>query len=200
MEPQPDFDWYVARTASRSELRASQEIEKEGFEVFVPQVVSPDRPEGHEVTPLFPGYIFVRCPNERELWPRFRAGCKIWGWVMFGDQIPCLPGRVISDLKGRWDEINRDGGLWRRFRTGEQVRVVSSGMEGLAQVLEESKSPNANVRILMEFMGRRVKTQVPWKNLRALDGQPPHPPRAPRRTRGRNRWVRGHGPMTRSQV
>ena len=81
MGSQPEFDWHVARTEPRSELWASREMEKEGFEVFVPQVLSPDRPEGHEVTPLFPGYIFVRCPNERALWPQFRTGCKIWGWV-----------------------------------------------------------------------------------------------------------------------
>lgn len=193
---QTRFDWYVAWTEPRSELRASFEIEEDGFEVFVPQVVSPDRRQGDEVTPLFPGYIFVRCPSERDAWPKFRSGCKIRGWVKFGEYIPNLPDPIVSELKERWNEINRDGGLWRRFTAGERVRVVSSSMDGLACVLEESKSPYANVRILMEFMGRKVQAQVPWKNLRGLDDQPPNLSRAPRRTRGKHRWVRGHKPMS----
>lgn len=197
---QPKFDWYVARTEPRSELRASIEMEREGFEVFVPQIVSPERPEGHEVIPLFPGYIFVRCPDLREMWPQVRSGCKIRGWVIFGDDVPCLPESVITDLKKRWNEINRDGGLWRSFQAGERVRVVSTGMDGFARVLEESKSPYANVRIMLEFMGRAVQAQVPWKNLHALDSQTLNRPRTSRRTRGRRRWVSGYKPITRPQV
>ena len=92
--------------------------------------------------------------------------------------------------------MNRADGLWTQFRPGEKVLVVSGKMESLAEVLEEPKSPEARVRVLLDFMGRRVSALVPWHNLRQVQGDAADGPigRRRRRTRGGGRWVRGFGP------
>jgi transcription antitermination factor NusG len=116
------------------------------------------------------------------------------GWVKFGGEIPWLPDEIMSALIERSELINREGGLWTRFQPGEKVQVVSGHLEGLAEVIRGAKSPNARVQVLLEFMGRQVRAQVPWDSLRPIDDHPVEKQRAPRRTRGKNRWVREFRP------
>ena len=100
-----------------------------------------------------------------------------------------MPEEVITELKLRVDRINRDGGLWRRFRTGEKVNVVSGNVETLAEVVSEAKSPEGRVKVLLNFMGRMVEAQVPRHSLWPAEGASAAARRLPRRTRGRGRWI-----------
>ena len=117
------------------------------------------------------------------------------GWVSFGGDIPSLPDNTVAELMEHWEAVNRQGGLWRRFRPGEKVRVVSHSLEGLAEVVKEAKSPHSRVQVLLQFMGSLVRAHVPWENLQPIEDRLEEKPRPPRRTRGRGRWVRGFEPL-----
>jgi transcription antitermination factor NusG len=126
---------------------------------------------------------------------------KIAGWVSFGDVVPSITDEVMTDLMKQVDAINGANGLWRRFKVGEKVRVDSGPFQGLAEVIEEAKSPSTRALVLLQFMGRLVQTQVPWVDLQPGSNLPVEPAeqvemvRSPRRTRGRGRWIRGHRPV-----
>ena len=186
--------WYVARTEPRAEFLAASELSRDGIEVFFPRITALHPRMGHPDTPLFPGYLFVRFDPESEGWPSFRPIHRILGWVTFGAEVPWLPDRVIGELRERVDAIDRDGGLWQRFQRGQMVRVVGHNLDSLAEVIEEARSPQGRAKVLLQFMGRLVKAQVPWENLRPAQAPPVETHRAPRRTRGGGRWVRGFGP------
>ena len=186
--------WYVARTEPRGEFLAAAELARDGFEIFSPRVKEPTSRRRHADYPLFPGYLFIRWDLEAGEWPSFRRVHRITGWVRFGGEIPWLPDEVVAGLMERWETINRQGGVLKRFPPGEKVRIVSGSLQGLAQVVEEAKSPQARAKVLLQFMGRLVQAHVPWESLRPLDNQPADGTRIPRRTRGGGRWIRGFGP------
>lgn len=187
--------WYVIRTDSRSEYMATKELESEGFQVFFPRVRSPHPRGGHHDIPLFPGYLFLNIDPDLEGWPTFRQSSKILGWVRFGGEIPWLPSSVIDELRHRLEEIDDDGGLWRRYQPGEKVLVAAGSIESIAEVVEGTKSPQGRVKVLMEFMGRIVPALVPWSDLRPVeDATQVAPLRPPRRTRGNRRWLREFKP------
>ena len=186
--------WYTARTQPRSEFAAAAELERDGFEVYLPKIKAIHPRAGHLETSLFPGYLFLRCDRESQDWPTFHQAHHVAGWVNFGGEVPWLPDETVDALKERSDSINQDGGLWHRFEAGEKVQVVSGNLEGIAEVLESAKSPDASVQVLLQFMGRTVRAKIPWKDLRAVAGQSPANrqttnARPPRRTRGKGRWT-----------
>ena len=181
--------WYAARTQPRAEFLAANELVRDGFQVFFPRIKALQPRKGHDHDPLFPGYLFLRCNPETDGWPAFRPAHRLIGWVNFGGEIPSLPDEVVDELQERSAAINREGGLWRRFRAGELVQVVSGNLEGLAEVVKETTSPQARVQVLMEFMGRLVRAQVPWEKVQPAGDQFTHKPRLDRRTRGRGRWI-----------
>ncbi len=188
--------WYVLRTRPRSEGVAAAALEREGMELFLPRVRRPDADAGGASAPLFPGYIFLRQDMEGKRLPPLDRFPGVLGWVEFDGVVPTVPDEVIADLARRVEAINHGGGLWARFQAGQRVRVVSEHMDVLARVLEEPRSPQARVRVLLEFMGRLVSAQVPWASLQPVQSDAGLPAQAhkARRTRGRGRWTKGFGP------
>ena len=180
----------MVRTQSRADHLAADELTRNGFEVFSPRVkgLTSRREEGE--SPLFPGYLFLRCDLERKTLPSFRTTPRVLGWVRFEDDIAWVPDQVVEEIRKRSETINREGGFRRRFRSGELVRVVSGAIQGLAEVIEDSKSVQSNVRVLLEFMGRSVLTQVSGFDLQPVDGPTWTKHRSDRRTRGKGRWIR----------
>lgn len=186
-------NWYVLRTEPRAEHMASAELDRAGFEVFSPRVKNPSLHGGHVEVPLFPGYLFLRCDFAEDA-PTFKqVAPHVSGWVNFDGVVPPLPEEFIDALRQRLANIDDKGGLWRRFRRGEKVRVVAGNVQEFAEVLEEPKSPQARVRVLMEFMGRLVPAQVSWENLRPAEEENVSSNRSARRTRGKGRWIQGFG-------
>ncbi|MDA1349482.1 MAG: hypothetical protein O3A47_11570 [Chloroflexi bacterium] len=188
--------WYVLRTKPQSDHIAAGNLARQGFEVFFPEVVVPQPGTRQPKVPLFPGYLFIRLHTDDDVWPVVNLVPGVMGWVRVDGHIPTVPDEVVHELVERVEAIDGGGGLWTRFKAGQTVRVVSGKIESLARVLEEPKSPDSRVRVLLEFMGRQIPSDVPWHDIRAIDGESGVAPRGrrPRRTRGGGRWIRGFGP------
>jgi len=190
---QPGMKWYVIRTEPQADYLAAGELRQAGFEIFAPRVqTARPRREG-QLAPLFPGYLFLRWDLEGEGKPSFQNAPHVSGWVNFGGVTPPVADEIVTELADRVETINHEGGLWRRFKAGEKVRIVSNVVESLGEVVEEARSPNSRVKVLIEFMGRLVTVQAPWESLQPIEEKPREKMRPPRRTRGRGRRIRGAG-------
>ena len=188
--------WHLARTRPLCEYLAASALERGGYEIYFPCVLTPRPRSGHGDAPLFPGYLFVRSGQNGDGLPPIQHIVGLAGWVQFDDTLPLVSHGVISDLDRRLKKLNKEGGYWRRYQPGEEVRVMWGLVESLAEVLEEPKSPDSGVHVLLKFMGRLVPARVAWQDLRPIADVSISAPeeRRPRRTRGRGRWVRGFGP------
>ena len=186
--------WYVIRTKPRSEALAGAEMERSGYEVLLPLVEESSPLRGRTVAPMFPGYVFLRCGDGTTEFPSLSLRSHMLGWVNFGGTIPTVPDEIIDALKEQLDVIGQEGGLWKQYEAGEMVEVLSGNVQSMARVVEAPKSPQAKVKVLMEFMGRLVPAHVPWENLRQSNQTEIRAARRERRTRGGGRWVRGAGP------
>jgi transcriptional antiterminator RfaH len=193
--------WYVIRTKPNSDGLAASAMEREGFKLFFPRVNVPTGEHRRKTVPLFPGCLFLRCDFRAHTLPIVSRFPGVLGWVRFDGNVPHLPDEVIAELQNRIDAIHGSGGLWQKFRAGQLVRVSHGKLDALAIVLDEPASPEARVRVLLEFMGRQVPATVPWRNL-SLDPAPSDesPLKRNRRTRGRGRWIREFGPKAVTQT
>ena len=181
--------WYVIRTEPRGEYRAYDELGRGGFEVYFPRAKAPQMRTSNEDLPLFPGYLFLKCDASDEGMPTLSLAFHVLGWLSFGGVVPSLPDEFVDQLRSQLEDINQEGGLWRRFHSGEKVRVVSGNLETLAEVVEGSKSPRTRVKVLMEFMGQLVPTYVPVENIQSAESEPAERRQQTRRTRGKSRWI-----------
>ena len=189
--------WYVVNTEPGVDHLSSRELARDNFEVFSPRVRDPQSRNDRGDIAVFPGYIFLRVDLEEER-PAFKSVHRVRGLVHFGGDVPWLPDDVIEELANQVKTINGQDGLWQKYSAGDTVQVVSGFMEGLGLVVEEAKSPQSKAKVLLEFMGRMVRADVPWHNLRtpgpgSIGAEDWERWRAPRRTRGKKRWIKGYG-------
>ena len=183
--------WYVVRVQPRADQVADSELQCNGFETASPRIKVLRSKKAHTETPLFPGYLFLRWDFDGVGKPSLREFPHVVGWLNFGGIAPPVPDEVVASLTNQVEAINN---LGRHFKPGDKVFVASNTVQSLAEVVEEAKSPEGRVRVLLQFLGRRVSVQVPWQNLQPVERQPSPKTRVPRRTRGRGRWIRGVGP------
>lgn len=188
--------WHLARTRPRSEYMAATALERNGYELCLPRVKTPRPRPGHDDSPLFPGYLFIRENSNGNGLPAIHRMAGLIGWVEFDGVVATVPHEVIDEMVKRIDAINSDGGHWKRYKPGEQVRVGTGKIDALAEVLEEPRSPESRVKVLLRFMDRVVQARVPWQDLQPLnDGwAAQYFERPARKTRGKGRWIRGFGP------
>jgi transcriptional antiterminator RfaH len=166
------------------------EMTRADIEVFSPMVTFDGIKHDNRAVPLFPGYLFMKLDQDAYERPSFRYSQHVLGLLNFGGEAPWLPDEIIDALKERCDNLNERGGIWRRYHKGDWVQVVNSTIQGIAQVVEDGKSSETPVRLLLQLFERLVPIQISRHNLQPLE----NPPASPRKTRGRGRWVQGFGP------
>ena len=187
--------WHLARTRSRVEYAARDQLRALDVEVFMPCVRSPQPRPARDDTPLFPSYLFVRLDPDGDR-AALRSVPQLIGLVAFDGDVPEVDERVIEAIAARVDAINAGGGLRMVPADGGRVMLTVGQTEVPAEVVDHA-SPGARVRVLLEFLGRQVPAEITVGSA-ALTGSKKPVDRmlsapVPRRTRGRGRWIQGYG-------
>lgn len=147
-----NLSWLLVATKPRSEFVARQHLERQGFEVCLPQITLRKRRQGkwQQVTePMFPGYVFVGVVlGECDIAPiRSTQGCH--EVVRFGGQLVPVPASVMRTLLSyALAPLNET----KNFLAGERVRLESGPFEGLEAVFDKSRGQD-RVQVLVTVLG-----------------------------------------------
>ena len=195
-------NWYVLRIKSRSEASVANELERDGYNCFLPQVKGLRRNKIMALAPLFPGYLFLQVEIRSSGAELARNRKGVLGWLRTDDNIPFIAEETIANIRRQVTEINGSGGLWKRFRPGDKVRVVSGKLDSPGKVTGEPDSAQGNVRVTLHLMGRTITARVPLHTLQPVNEQPraDSAPRRSRRTRGRGRWINSQAAVGAAQT
>jgi len=192
--------WYVVRTRPRSESLAADKLEQSGYQIFSPVVVHPPEKDRRGFSPLFPGYLFIRLDQPSNISNLHSNEFPILGILNFGGEAAWLADSVIENIRIKCEQLNRDTNTWTRYTPGDWVQVVSPAIQGIGEVVSGGKTAQARVKVLMELFERIVPVSVSRVDLRPFEGPLQTKTTAPRRTRGRGRWIRGFGSRSSSTV
>ena len=156
-------EWLVVRTKPRQERVAVCHLRQRDVEPYCPQFLEPPwhtrAPKGP--TPLFTGYIFVRCePLLRLNAVTFCPG--VAHVVRFDRQLAIVDQGVIDALKLREAErgyivpMETECGI----APGSKVRVMAGPLTGIEGVFRGYLRGGQRARVLMEFLRRRNVVEV----------------------------------------
>lgn len=155
-----DLSWLLVATKPRSEFVARLHLERQGFEVCLPQITIRKRKQGkwQQVTePMFPGYVFVGVVlGKHDIAPiRSTVGCV--QVVRFGGQVVPVPASVMRKLLNYAQApLNETKAL----RAGQHVRIESGPFEGLEAVFERPQGAD-RVLLLVRVLGEVRPVAVP---------------------------------------
>lgn len=153
--------WYAVRTKPRCEAFAEANLQRLGVEVFLPMLI-----EGKPMsvvnrklaTPLFPGYLFVRCamPAQHRA-VSYATGVK--SVVSFGADPAIVDDLIIDSIKGQ--AVNgvieiADG----TFVPGRAVRIHDGPLCGLDAVFEKKLNGTSRVVLLLKAISYQARVVI----------------------------------------
>ncbi len=155
--------WYVVHTQPHGEDRARLNLERQGFDVYLPKYLKHRRHARrieHVRRPLFPRYLFVRFDAERAQWRSINGTLGVAYIVSHGDQPIPVPDRIVDAMQARHNEDDLvvlhspDS-----FQAGQKLEIVDGPFAwhtGLFQRLDD----NERVVLLLDLLGRQVSVTV----------------------------------------
>lgn len=154
--------WYLAQLRPGGLNRARSNLQRQGYQCFMPSLEVTRRHAGvmrAARRPLFPGYLFVGLEPGRQPWRKINSTYGVARLVTLdGKQPTAVPEAVIEELQSRCR-----GELWapdpEDLRPGATVRVLNGPLaETIATI---ARVPEADrVIILFQMMGRTVRATI----------------------------------------
>jgi transcriptional antiterminator RfaH len=160
--------WYLVHTKPRQERCALENLERQGYQCFMPVIPSEKLRQGLlTVTdePLFPRYLFIRLGqgDSAKSWAPIRSTKGVSRLVTFGAE-PAKVNEGLIDIL-REQETSAKTSPERLFKPGDRVRLTEvpfAEIEGIYQMADGER----RVMVLIEILSKSVTVHVAPASLR----------------------------------
>jgi transcriptional antiterminator RfaH len=110
------------------------------------------------VEAMFPGYLFAKFVYSEQ--HRAVENCHgVAGVVRFGDRLAILPENIVTELQskaGAEEVVTLDSAI----KIGQPVQIIEGPFRGLDGVVTHLLSAKERIRVLLEFLGRSLETEI----------------------------------------
>ena len=155
------LNWYLVYSKPRQERCSLENLERQGFECFLP-LISVEKLRRKVIVvlqePLFPRYLFIRLDASQEgrSWNPIRSTTGVSRLVTFG-QIPAkVDDQLVATIRS---SVSGVGIRQRHFEPGEVVRINDGPFAGLEAVYQMPDG-DARVMVLIDILSKKVSLSV----------------------------------------
>lgn len=155
--------WFVVHTKPRQEAVAREQLERQGYPVYLPRLSLPRLRRGRwsdTVEPLFPRYLFAQVEVGEQALAPIRSTRGVTAVLKFGNRYAEVPAALIEALRARADEsgmhVLADSGL----RKGDRLRIIAGPFEGFEAVFECERGADRS-RVLLDVLGASTSVTLP---------------------------------------
>ena len=160
--------WYLVHTKPRQEKSALENLERQGYQCYLPILPSEKICQGRLMVtdePLFPRYLFIRLGrgDSAKSWAPIRSTKGISRLVSFGVEPAKVDDGLIELLRAH--EASAQGEPERLFKPGERVRLTEApfaGIEGIYQMADGER----RAMVLIELLSKPVAVRTSPASLR----------------------------------
>ncbi len=158
--------WAVAVLEPSGERKAALNAGRQGFDVYLPRVLTVNKRGLPAVQWMFPRYMFVKIVDQ---WNVLRSTFGIQDLITFGKEVGKLPPNFIQGLKDRevpWDDdvqvidIRTNRQKANGYQAGDIVRATEKAGPWEGLVGEVASCPQGRIKVLFDIMGRRTPIEV----------------------------------------
>ena len=155
------FNWYLIYSKPRLESSALENLERQGYECFLPLItIEKLRRKALMVVsePLFPRYLFIRLDGSQEgkSWNPIRSTTGVSRLVSFGQ----VPAKVDEALVTAIRNTASSAAVQQRhFVPGEALRINQGPFAGLEAVYQMPDG-ESRVMVLIELLSKQVSLSI----------------------------------------
>jgi transcriptional antiterminator RfaH len=157
--------WYVVHTKPRQEARALENLQRQGFECFLPTLpVQRQHRSGVRVAhePMFARYLFIRLSSTDQNWAPIRSTLGVSTLVRFGLHPAKVPEGLIEFLR-----VAPQADVARLYAAGDEVHIRGGALQGLS-ALYQGHDGEARAFVLIDLLGKPHTLSVALNELRRV--------------------------------
>ena len=162
--------WYLIHTKPRQELRALENLERQGYECYLP-LLPTEKIQQKLVAivdePLFPRYLFIRLDSSQsgKSWAPIRSTLGVSKLVTFGMEPAKVDHALIEFLRESEAKILEQP--QRLFDVGDRVLVTDGPFAGIEAIYQMSNG-EGRVMVLIELLSKPVKVVMAPQSLKKV--------------------------------
>ena len=155
--------WYVVHTHANAEQKARSHLVRQGFEVYLPMYsrrISHARMVTWSPRPLFQRYLFVELDTGVDSWRKIHSTVGVQYMICQDERPVAIPEGIIDEIRSTEDSAGRiSPGKRIALNCGDVVQITSGAMADQVGLFE-SRTADERVVILLNLLGREVRTTV----------------------------------------
>lgn len=163
-------EWFILQFKSNSHHIAAKNLNRQGFETFLPLHDTTSRRTSRFINtskPLFPGYMFIKFDRAESVWHKINSTYGVSRLITFNSILKSIPTTFVDNLMKRYDLSGRLLPI-HKFKKGDQVTVFKGPFANFIATIETYESEQ-RVWVLMDLMGRKTKIQTSSDALDPID-------------------------------
>jgi transcriptional antiterminator RfaH len=155
------FSWYLIHSKPRQEVCALDNLQRQGFECFLP-IITVEKLRRKLLVPvpepLFPRYLFIRLDagQQGRSWNPIRSTTGVSRLVSFG-QVPAKVDEAL--VLGIQAQLQAQPVQQMLFTPGEPLRINQGPFAGLEAVYQMPDG-QARVMVLIELLSKKVGLSI----------------------------------------
>ena len=154
--------WVLIYTKARQEIKANENLRRQGFKTFLPLIASTNRNiEFKSLVPVFPRYLFLQINFELDNWASIKSSYGVSRIVMFSEKFTSIPNNIIELIQDKLDET----GIYKEdvsivdYQKGDPVSIKEGRFAGIDAIFLSKKSKD-RVRILLKLLNTTVVSEI----------------------------------------
>ncbi|PCJ18121.1 MAG: transcription/translation regulatory transformer protein RfaH [SAR86 cluster bacterium] len=164
----PNRQWYVLYAKARQESLAQENLERQGFKVYLPKIAITRRRKGvlsSIIEPFFPRYLFVEFDRSCDNWAPIRSTRGVCGLVRFEGVPKAVPSALIDSLRSNEDSQKLQSVRNHSWDKGERVEIEQGPFTGYHCIFQAEKG-KSRVSVLLNLIGNQTQTILNKQDLR----------------------------------
>lgn len=149
--------WYLIQTKPRMEKHAEENLNRQGYETYLPMVKNQRRRNSRYINIIeafFPRYLFIYLNTQTDNWSPIRSTLGVSHLIQFGGIPAIAPVRLIDSLKANEDELGFQDIEKKEIKTGDKVTIIDGPFSGYSGIYNKKKSAE-RVTVLLDIVGKQ---------------------------------------------
>ena len=162
--------WFILQFKSNSHHQATKNLNRQGFETFLPLHDTTSRKLSRFVNtskPLFPGYMFIKFNRAESEWHKINNTYGVSRLITFNSILKSIPTIFVDHLMKRYDLSGKLIPI-QKLKKGDHVTVLKGPFANFIATVEKYEA-DQRIWILMDLMGRKTNIQTTSDALKVSD-------------------------------
>lgn len=148
--------WYVIYTKARQESVAEENLNRQGYTTYLPQLRVTKRRQGvlqSRIEPFFPRYLFIQLNQSTDNWAPIRSTRGVASLVKVLGSPRAVPAALIESLRANEDANRVQQQAGSTWQAGDEVEIEQGPFAGYRCIFQSHRSGD-RVAVLLNIIGK----------------------------------------------